>query len=326
MQKDAQNHQETTRATSPSQEEGRNPNGDADNDPDTDPRKAWLGLATWSLPWWSSSTCLRGFELLSECCWPAEFRVPVHGVNVEEHGATGVCHVSAVDPSTAAPRQALGKSESDFLERHDSKTASPGAEPPLARVPHSPRWSRSPPCQTWRARSAPPDAPRPRCPAASAASLHWSKCWWEGLSCAGERDQGHPWTGSLNVKHTRWPVFFFCLQTFRWFLSFPGALLMRFSTVDCVRRSNQTTELRFKQIPTSGRWKNPQSNLSVLGVSGEQYVSTASARCNNATVATSIASQRVNICPRIAHRLSRCDLGQQNNPQVQVLLTELVHL
>lgn len=30
-------------------------------------------------------------------------------MNVEEHGATGVSHVSTVDPSAAAPRQALGK-------------------------------------------------------------------------------------------------------------------------------------------------------------------------------------------------------------------------
>lgn len=30
--------------------------------------------------------------------------------------------------------------------------------------------------------------------------------------------------------------------TFRWFLFRPGVLLMRRSTVDCVRRSNQTEE------------------------------------------------------------------------------------
>lgn len=49
-----------------------------------------------------------------------------------------------------------------------------------------PRWSRSPPCQTWHAGSGKPHAPRPRCPAAIAASLHWSKCWWEGLFYAVE--------------------------------------------------------------------------------------------------------------------------------------------
>lgn len=70
-------------------------------------------------------------------------------------------------------------------------------------VCNAPRWSRSPPCQTWRARSAPPGVPRPRCPAASAASLHWSRCWWEGLSCAGEKDEGNPWTGSLSINPTR---------------------------------------------------------------------------------------------------------------------------
>lgn len=61
---------------------------------------------------------------------------------------------------------------------------------PQSQAPHSPRWSRSPPCQTWRARSAPPAAPRPRCPAASEASLRWSRCWWEGPSCAGGRRVG----------------------------------------------------------------------------------------------------------------------------------------
>lgn len=42
---------------------------------------------------------------------PAELRVPVHGVDVEEHGATGVCHIGTVDPSAAAPRQALGETK-----------------------------------------------------------------------------------------------------------------------------------------------------------------------------------------------------------------------
>lgn len=51
----------------------------------------------------------KWFQPLTPCCRPAELGVPVHGVNVEEHGATGVGHVRAVDPSVAAPRQALGK-------------------------------------------------------------------------------------------------------------------------------------------------------------------------------------------------------------------------
>lgn len=38
---------------------------------------------------------------------PAELRVPLHGVDVEQHGAAGVGHVRAVDPTVAAPRQAL---------------------------------------------------------------------------------------------------------------------------------------------------------------------------------------------------------------------------
>lgn len=38
---------------------------------------------------------------------PAEFRIPVHHVNVEEHRATGVGDVCAVDPPVPAPRQAL---------------------------------------------------------------------------------------------------------------------------------------------------------------------------------------------------------------------------
>lgn len=40
---------------------------------------------------------------------PAELRIPVHGVNVEEHGATGVGDVCAVDASVPASRQALQK-------------------------------------------------------------------------------------------------------------------------------------------------------------------------------------------------------------------------
>lgn len=64
--------------------------------------------------------------------------------------------------------------------------------PPSASAPSHqnqllPRWSTSPPCRTWRARSALPVALLPRCPAASGASRHWSRCWWEGRSCAGGR-------------------------------------------------------------------------------------------------------------------------------------------
>lgn len=40
---------------------------------------------------------------------PAELRIPVHGVNVKEHGATGVGDVCAVDASVPASRQALQK-------------------------------------------------------------------------------------------------------------------------------------------------------------------------------------------------------------------------
>lgn len=40
---------------------------------------------------------------------PAELRIPVHGVNVEEHGATGVGDICAVDASVPASRQALQK-------------------------------------------------------------------------------------------------------------------------------------------------------------------------------------------------------------------------
>lgn len=38
---------------------------------------------------------------------PAELRIPLHGVDVEEHGAAGVGDVRAVDSPVAAPRQAL---------------------------------------------------------------------------------------------------------------------------------------------------------------------------------------------------------------------------
>lgn len=38
---------------------------------------------------------------------PAEIRIPLHGVDVEEHGAASVGDVRAVDPSVAAPCQAL---------------------------------------------------------------------------------------------------------------------------------------------------------------------------------------------------------------------------
>lgn len=38
---------------------------------------------------------------------PAELRIPVQAVNVEEHGATGVGDVCAVHPPVLAPRQAL---------------------------------------------------------------------------------------------------------------------------------------------------------------------------------------------------------------------------
>lgn len=48
---------------------------------------------------------------------PAELRIPLHGVDVEEHSAASVGDVRAVDPAVAAPCQALwGK----FKSRHSA--------------------------------------------------------------------------------------------------------------------------------------------------------------------------------------------------------------
>lgn len=59
----------------------------------------------------SGCSCgLSGFEAGEEVRSlgkPAELRIPLHGVDVEEHGAAGVGDVRAVDPSVAAPCQAL---------------------------------------------------------------------------------------------------------------------------------------------------------------------------------------------------------------------------
>lgn len=77
------------------------------------------------------------------------------------------------------------------------------------------------------------------------AELHRTEVSADGKACLGlERDrpeQDVHWQSHCET-HTHTLLFLFFLQTFRWFLSFPGALLMRLSTVDCVRRSNQTTE------------------------------------------------------------------------------------
>lgn len=42
-----------------------------------------------------------------QSCLPAELRVPVHGVDVEQHGPAGVGHVRAVDSARLPPGQTL---------------------------------------------------------------------------------------------------------------------------------------------------------------------------------------------------------------------------
>lgn len=51
-------------------------------------------------------------------CLPAEFRIPVHAVNVEEHGATGIRDVCTVDSSVLPPCQTLRENNTGLSVHH----------------------------------------------------------------------------------------------------------------------------------------------------------------------------------------------------------------